>query len=169
VKLHTSDGKIAATHLEAGTLDLRANDGSIGISDASAKTCTVKTSDGSIALTDVRADSVTAETGDSTIRCQGIAAGRLECRTSDGSIHIDCAPDAPKAPDVTATTSDGGITFIAPPGLSATIDASVTDGSIHTSLPITVQGKVGRSLTGTVGDGAGRIHLRTRDGSITIR
>jgi DUF4097 and DUF4098 domain-containing protein YvlB len=169
VKLRTSDGRITGTHLEAGTLDLHANDGGIHLSDASAKTCTAKTSDGSITLTDVRADSITAETSDSTIRLQRIAADRVECHTSDGSIHIDCAPDAPKAPTVTAATSDAGITFIAPPDLSAVIDASTTDGSIHTSLPITIKGKVGKSLTGTVGGGEGKIHLRTYDGSITIR
>jgi len=169
VKLRTSDGHITGVRLEAAALDLHANDGSIRISDASAKTCTAKTSDGSITLTDVRADSIAAETSDSTIRLQRIAAGRVECHTSDGSIHIDYAPDAPKAPDVTATTSDGGITFIAPPDLSATIDAATTDGSIHTSLPITVEGKVGKSLTGKVGGGEGKIHLRTHDGSITIR
>lgn len=40
---------------------------------------------------------------------------------------------------------------------------------LYTSLPIMVEGKVGQSLTGKVGGGAGRIHLRTHDGSITIR
>lgn len=168
-KLRTSDGSITGTRLDAGTLDVHTNDGSITITDASAKTCTAKTSDGNITLTDVRADSMAADTGDGAIRCQHIAAGRLDCHTSDGSIHIDYAQDAPKAPTVTATTSSGGITFTAPPGLSATIDAATDDGSIHTSLPITVEGKVGKSLTGTVGGGEGKIHLRTHDGSITIR
>jgi hypothetical protein len=169
VKLRTSDGRITGMHLQAETLDLHANDGGIEITDASAKTCTAKTSDGSITLTDVRADSIAAETSDSTIRLQRIAASRVECHTSDGSIHIDFAQDAPKAPNVTATTSDAGITFVAPPELSATIDASTTDGSIRTSLPITVEGKVGKSVTGKVGGGEGKIHLRTHDGSITIR
>ncbi len=169
VKLRTSDGRITGMRLEVAALDLHANDGGIEITGASAKTCTAKTSDGSITLTDVRADSITAETSDSTIRCQRIAADRVECHTSDGSIHIDYAPDAPKAPTVTATTSDGGITFTAPSGLSATIDASTDDGSIRTLLPITVEGKVGKSLTGKVGDGEGKIRLRTHDGSITIR
>jgi len=168
-KLRSSDGSITGTRLDTGTLDLHTNDGRIKISDASAKTCTAKTSDGNITLTDVHAESIAAETSDSTIRCQRIAADRVECHTSDGSIYIDYAQDAPKAPNVTATTSDGGITFIAPPGLSATIDASTNDGSIHTSLPITVEGKVGKSLSGTVGGGEGKIHLRTHDGSITIR
>jgi len=169
VKLRTSDGRISGTRLEAGTLDLQANDGSVKITDSSAKTCTAKTSDGSITLTDVRADSITANTSDSTIRCQRIAAERVECHTSDSSIHIDFAPDAPKAPNVTATTSDGGITFIGPPELSATIEASTNDGSIHTGLPITVEGRIGKSLTGKVGGGEGKVHLRTHDGSITIR
>jgi hypothetical protein len=169
VRLRTSDGSITGTGLDAGTLDLHTNDGRIKISDASAKACTAKTSDGEITLMDVRAESIAADTGDGTIRCEHIAAGRLDCHTSDGSIHIDYAPDAPKAPTVTATTSGGGITFTAPPELSAAIDASTDDGSIHTSLPITVEGKVGKSLTGKVGGGEGKIHLRTHDGSITIR
>jgi hypothetical protein len=169
IRLRTSDGSINGTHLEAGTLDLRTNDGSIKISDASAQTCTAKTSDGDVTLIDIRADSVVADTGDGAIRGERIAAGRLDCHTSDGSIHLDYAQDAPKAPTVTATTSGGGITFTAPPGLSATIEASTDDGSIRAILPITVEGKVGKSLTGKVGDGEGKIRLRTRDGSITIR
>jgi hypothetical protein len=52
--------------------------------------------------------------------------------------------------------------------LSATIEAGTSDGSIRTELPITIRGKVGKSLTGTVGDGEGSIYLRTSDGSITI-
>jgi DUF4097 and DUF4098 domain-containing protein YvlB len=169
VKLRTSDGSITGARLEAAILDLHTNDGSIKVADASAKSCNAKTSDGSITLTNVRAESIAADTGNGAIRCERIAAERLDCHTSDGSIHMDYAPDAPKAPAVTATTSSGGITFIAPPGLSAAIDASTGDGSIHTGLPITVEGTVGRSLTGKIGGGEGKIQLRTHDGSITIR
>lgn len=150
VKLHTTDGSVSGTRLEAGTVD-------------------VHTGDGSVTLREVRADSIAAQTGDGNIRCQGIAAERVDCHTSDGSIHIEYAQDGPKAPNVTATTSDGGITFTAPPGLSAVIDASTGDGSIHTNLPMAIEGRIGRSLTGTVGDGAGKIRLRTHNGSITIR
>jgi DUF4097 and DUF4098 domain-containing protein YvlB len=150
VKLRTSDGHITCTRLETGTLD-------------------VHTNDGGITLTDIRADRIAAHTSDGNIRCQSIAADRAECHTSDGSIHLAYAQDGPQAPTVTASTSSGGITFIAPPGLSAVIEASTGDGSIHTTLPITIEGKVGKSLTGTIGDGKGKVHLRTHDGSITIR
>ena len=66
--------------------------------------------------------------------------------------------------------SDGdGVRYEREVELSATIDASTTDGSIHTSLPITVEGKVGKSLTGRIGGGEGKIYLRVHEGSITIR
>ena len=96
-------------------------------------------------------------------------AARADCHSSDGAIHIEYAPDAPKAIEINATASDGSITLVTPPGLSAAIDAGTSDGSIHTDLPVTIRGKVGKSLHGTIGGGEGRVYLRTQDGSITIR
>lgn len=168
-RLKTSDGSIECSRIEADTLDLHTSDGRVKLVDATTKSCKAETSDGSIALTTVRSGTVDLHTSDGGIRCEGISVARLSCRTSDGSVHIECDPDSPKAMDAAVTTSDGSITFTAPPDLSAVVDASVSDGSIHTALPITVQGKVGKSLMGTVGAGEGKITLRTHDGSITIR
>jgi DUF4097 and DUF4098 domain-containing protein YvlB len=168
-RLKTSDGRIACARVEAGTLDLHTSDGSITLNEIGTKTCAARTSDGTITLTTVRADSLDLHTSDGSIRCHGIATAELNCRTSDGSIQIECAPDAPNVIDATVSTSDGSITFTAPPGLSAVVDASTNDGSINTALPITIEGKVGKSLQGTIGNGEGRLVLKTHDGSITIR
>jgi len=168
-KLKTSDGRITCTRVEAGTLDVHTSDGGIKLEDMNAKTCTARTSDGTITLTTVRADSLDLHTSDGSIRCHGIAAAEMKCRTSDGSVQIECAADAPNVIDATISTSDGSITFTAPPGLSAVVDASTNDGSVNTALPITVEGKVGKSLRGTIGNGEGRLILKTHDGSIHIR
>jgi hypothetical protein len=168
-RLRTSDGSIHCSGIEGDTLDLHTSDGQVKLANAAANSCKAETSDGSITLTTVRSDQMDLHTSDGGIRCEDIRVARLNCRTSDGSVHIECAADSPRALEATVTTSDGSITFTAPPDLSAVVDASVSDGSIHTSLPITVQGKVGKSLMGTVGAGEGRITLRTHDGSITIR
>jgi hypothetical protein len=168
VEAKTSDGSIDAQAIKGNT-KLRTSDGSITAARIEAETVEAHTNDGAITLTDVRTDNLTARSGDGHIHCRGLAANRVECHTSDGSIHLDYAPDGPKAPNVTATTSDGGITFTAPPDLSAVLDASTGSGSIHNSLPLTDGRQAHKSLTGTVGAGAGRIHLRTHDGSITIR
>jgi hypothetical protein len=165
--LVTSDGSVHLANIE-GTVDAKTSDGSIRAEGIKGDT-KLKTSDGSITVATARSESLDLHTSDGGIRCDDICVARLNCRTSDGSIHIECAADTPKAMQATVTTSDGSITFATPPGLSALIDASVSDGSIHTSLPITVEGKVGKSLVGTVGAGEGKITLRTHDGSITIR
>jgi len=168
-RLKTSDGAIACVQVRADNLDVQTSDGGIKLNDVTAKSATARTSDGEISAGNIRADSLTLRTSDGSIRCNGIAAERIESHTGDGSIHIECAADAPKAPYVDVTTSDGQITFVAPPGVSAAIEAGTNDGSIHTQLPITVQGEVKKSLHGTIGAGEGRIRLRTENGSITIR
>ncbi len=169
VKLRTSDGSITGTRLEGGTFDVHTNDGGIRLTDATVQSGQAETSDGSITLTNVRADSLTVRTNDGGIRGQNLAATRAEYHTSDGSVHLEYSPDAPKALNATATTSSGGITFVGPPGLSAVVEAVTHDGSINTDLPITVRGKIGKSLEGTVGSGEGKVYLKTNDGSITVR
>jgi len=50
------------------------------------------------------------------------------------------------------------------------VDASTHNGSINTDLPITVTGKVSKSkLTGTIGNGDGKLYLETHNGSIRLR
>jgi hypothetical protein len=168
-KLKTSDGRIICERVEGAVLDVHTSDGSINLGQIKAESCAARTSDGSITLTEVRTDNLDLHTTDGAIRCHGISAANLSGRTSDGSVQIEYASDAPNVIDATVSTSDGSITFVAPPGLSATVDASTNDGSVRTALPITVEGKVGKSLRGTIGAGEGRLVLRTHDGSITIQ
>jgi DUF4097 and DUF4098 domain-containing protein YvlB len=165
--LETSDGGVDITNI-TGKVDAKTSDGSVKAEDINGDV-RLRTSDGGVTVNDIRGDNLELRTSDGSIRCRNVAAARMECHTSDGGIEIELAPEAPKAINLNATTSDGSITLIAPPGLSATIEASTSDGSIHTNLPITVQGKIGKSLHGTVGAGEGKITLRTNDGSITIR
>ena len=169
IKLKTSDGSIQASRIEAGTLDLHTSDGSIRLADVKTESCLAKTSDGQIQASNINGQSLELRTSDGSIRCSALTTGRLIAHTSDGSINVECTPETPGDIDASLTTSDGSITFVAPPNLSAQIDASTSDGSIHTALPITVEGKIGKSLHGTIGSGQGSVTLKTHDGSITIK
>ncbi|MEN6425384.1 MAG: DUF4097 family beta strand repeat-containing protein [Phycisphaerales bacterium] len=168
VQARTSDGSIEVRDIE-GDAKLRTSDGSVTGTRMKAQTLDCHTSDGRIQLSDVTAAALTADSSDGSITIEILRADSTDVRAIDGTIRIEYTPDAPKALNVSATASDGSITLVTPPGVSAAIDASTNDGSIETDLPITVQGKVGKALQGTVGGGEGRIHLRTSDGSITIR
>ncbi len=167
LELVTSDGSVDITDIQ-GTIVATTSDGSIRVIDIQGDV-KLKTSDGSIRVAEMRGDSLEVRTSDGGIRCEDIVVARLIGHTSDGSVHVACAAGAPQAPEMAVTTSDGSITLVAPPDLSAVIDASTSDGSIRTSLPVTIEGRVGKSLHGTIGAGEGQITLRTSDGSITIR
>ncbi len=169
VRLRTSDGGIQCSHLDTKTLHLHTSDGSIRLLQATVGSCEAETSDGGVTLDEVRGETMSLRTNDGSIRCRAIAAAKVDCHTSDGGIEIAFVPEAPKVLTLSATTSDGSITFTAPPGLSAVIEAQTDDGAIHTALPITVEGKIGKSLHGTIGAGEGKVYLRTSNGSITIR
>jgi len=168
VEARTSDGSIEARDIDGDT-KLRTSDGSITGTRMKARTLDCRTSDGRIRLSDVTATSLTADSSDGSIAIESLRAETANVHAIDGVIQIEYASDAPKALNVTATTSDGSITLVTPPGVSATIDAGTSDGSIQTDLPITIRGKVGKSLRGEIGAAEGRIYLRTNDGSITIR
>jgi DUF4097 and DUF4098 domain-containing protein YvlB len=188
INLQTSDGGIVCRNIKSDKLYLRTSDGSIKITEAFVKDGEARTSDGSIVCARMQGDSLNLKTsdggvkvaestykglkistGDGKINCEEISAEHLNCHASDGSVYVQYAKKAPCILDVTITTSDGNISFAGPDGLSATIEASTSDGSISTELPITVTGKIGKTLKGTIGKGEGKVNLKTSDGSINIK
>ncbi|MBN1818943.1 MAG: DUF4097 family beta strand repeat protein, partial [Sedimentisphaerales bacterium] len=107
-------------------------------------------------------------TSNGKIICREVT-GSLRAKTSNGGVEVACAPGTTEAPDVTIETSNGSIIFIAPPNFSARVSAHTSNGSIKTDLPILIQGEFKKThLEGTIGDGAGRLNLRTSNGSIRI-
>jgi hypothetical protein len=102
------------------------------------------------------------------ITCREITS-RLDLVTNVGEVKVVYAKDAPAACNADITTSVGEISFAGPDNLSAKFHASANIGSIETRLPLTVTGKIGQSLDGTVGAGEGKVGLETNVGSIKIR
>ena len=121
---------------------------------------------------ELKVDNITepieAVTNVGKITCKEIA-GRVELTTNIGEVKVVYAKDAPAACNVKILTSVGEIDFAGPDNLSAEVHASANVGSIETSLPLTVTGKISKSLDGTVGAGEGKVILGTNVGSINIR
>ncbi len=101
------------------------------------------------------------------IACHMVVA-ELDLSSNVGSIKVKYADTAPAACKANITTNVGSIEFTVPPELSAQVHASTNIGSVKTAKPITVVGKVGKSIKGTVGSGEGKVLLKTNVGSIEI-
>jgi hypothetical protein len=168
VKARASDGSIHVAQAQ-GPVDLETSDGAIECIQVQGPRLYAKTSDGSIQLEGCRSEECEVHTSDGQIKADGLFSAKLAGHTSDGSIHIRYDTQVQPIVFVDLTTHDGQIELVCPPQVSATLDASVGDGHISTDLPVTIQGKIGKSLKGQIGKAEGRITLRAGDGSIRIR
>jgi len=149
LELVTHNGAVEIAHI-AGRVDATTHNGNV-TTEAVSGTTVLKTHNGSV-------------------HCREIS-GNAQLSTHNGSVKAYYAPAAPSVCDISIVTSNGSIEFAAPAGLSAQVEATTHNGSVHTDVPITVVGKVSKNeLKGTIGAGqGGKLRLETHNGSIRIR
>lgn len=111
---------------------------------------------------------VEARTTNGSIRLQDLT-GAVRAQSTNGGVEASFSQGARLQSDTELRTTNGSVTLSIPEGSSARLEASTTNGGITTDFPITVQGRVGRSLSGTLGDGGPEIRIRTTNGAIRIR
>ena len=122
---------------------------------------------GNIVTADTSAG-VKASTHNGNIDHKGASAD-LKFESHNGNIDIHCIGQSAKPCEINAQTHNGNIDFTAPENFSASVDASTHNGSVHSNLPVTVIGKIDKTLKGTIGDGRDKLHLQTHNGSIEIK
>ncbi len=111
---------------------------------------------------------IKAETNVGKITCEEIS-GDIDVKADVGTIKIVYSKTAPAACSATISTDVGSIDLTTPPNCSAVVHAETDVGSITSDQPLTLTGKIGKNLNGTMGAGEGKLHLKTDVGSITIR
>ncbi len=116
---------------------------------------------------------IKASAGVGSITCSQVMP-QLKLEVGVGNIKAGCCDTVGVTCDADLKTDVGDIKFTCPSQLSAQVEASTDVGSLHTNVPITLTGKiggwpVGKSLTGTIGTGTGRLHLKAGVGSIVIK
>ena len=162
-KLHTGSGSIHARDLGK---DSRLETGSGSIhADSVAAPMFASTGSGSIQADLTGSGDVEAHTGSGGVDVRGVNGG-LRARTGSG--HINAAGNVKGPWEIHA--GSGGIKMAL--GSSGGFDLSVHtgSGSIHSDLPITVQGTLGRhELRGAVRGGGPTVEVHTGSGDVEIR
>ena len=128
---------------------------------------TLSTTNGSIKVAGVSGP-VTGRTTNGSITATDLR-DRANLRTTNGSIQAHF--DGPLTPggEIRLRTTNGGVDLTLPRDVSARLEATTTNGSISTDFPITVQGRIGRQISGTLGNGGALIEARTTNGAIRLR
>ncbi len=108
---------------------------------------------------------VDVHTGSGTIRIRGIRGG-VRAKTGSGNVETDGAVTGPWQ----LHSGSGNIALAVGSGNGFNLDVHTSSGSIHTDLPITVQGSLGKNeLKGTVKGGGPEVEVSTGSGDVDVR
>ena len=188
-QLTTSYGSITCTDISDGDLKLKTSSGKIRLSNASFSDCDAHTSygsivsgqlngkliklhsgSGSINLTDSSADTTNLTTSYGRITCRQITTNEITAKSGSGNLNITCSDSTPDEIVADLVTSYGSIEFTAPQNFAGQVDLSTSYGSIRTNRPITINGQISKKkLNGTIGEGSGKLHMKTSSGSINLQ
>jgi hypothetical protein len=113
-------------------------------------------------------ENIKAQTDVGKISCKEIS-GDIDLQAGVGKVNVVYSKTALAACNVTIRTDVGSIDITTPPECSAAVHANTDVGSIATDMPLTIKGRVSKNLQGMIGDGEGKLNLRTDVGSIRIR
>jgi len=113
---------------------------------------------------------IQVDTSYGSVDCREIISDELTVGSSYGNIDIKYSDLGPTEIQANVSTSYGSIDFTAPPGFTGQAKLATSYGSVQTALPIVVKGKINsKRIEGTIGEGNGKLSLKTSYGSIRIR
>lgn len=94
-------------------------------------------------------------------------SGAVDASTTNGGIDVDLL-SVIGGQNMSFETTNGRITLAIPTNLAADINASTTNGSVRSDLPLTMNRSTRTSIRGTLNGGGPEIRLRTTNGGIDI-
>jgi len=180
VKVHAASGTIRVEKIDRDA-ELSTASGSITASDVGSDV-QVSSASGNVTVSNVKGDvRIKAISGVIRVSHPG---GRVEGNTASGEVEIQDA-----ANDVTAhaasgrvyaegnpggqgywnlKTASGGVQISVPASANFHLSAEAVSGDIRTDIPIVVEEQGKHSLRARVGNGGGRIEVRTASGEIRV-
>ena len=123
---------------------------------------------------DIVAEGITGwvrlDTSYGKVDCKEITCAAFAANSSFGDIGVVFANACPNDLKAKITTSYGSIDADVPINFAGEVAVETSFGKIKTEVPLLIKGDFGKThLTGTVGEGNGKLDLKTSFGSVTIR
>lgn len=171
VHLGTASGNVRLSNAtQIGTCDLNTASGSVVGGNVEAEAITMRSASGNVTLTDAHAQMADLHSSSGRVTVEDIHCERLKAESVSGSVSAAFLPSTPENLVAEMRSGSGSINIVVPPNFAGRVDLSVGSGSIHTDLPLTIQGKMSKKhIQGTIGEGTGSLSARTTSGSIRIR
>lgn len=127
----------------------------------------LESTNGGVSVRDVRG-TLRLETTNGGVRLERVG-GDVRARTTNGGVRVSLEGRRWDGDGLEATTTNGGVVLEVPEGYSAHLETGTRNGGFRIDFPITVSGRIGRSLSADLGDGGAPIRVRTTNGGVEIR
>src|SRR5262249_33825095 len=160
----------------SGNVDLRSASGDVTLSPGSGdipasgvdgSVLRLETGSGNITLTDGKAGSVHAETGSGDIHATSASGDELSFETGSGDVDVALITTFRS---VRIETGSGDVTLKVPPPTGAEVELDTGSGDIDLGeLTLTVRRIEHDHVTGTLGDGKGRLSVETGSGNVHLQ
>ena len=126
----------------------------------------LETVNGSIAIADVQGD-LEFEATNGSINLDGVG-GNVRGRTTNGGVDAELTGRTWEGEGLDVETTNGGVRLRIPEDYSARLETETVHGGIDVDFPVTVQGRIGREFSTTLGRGGPLIRAETTNGGVRI-
>src|SRR6266511_3340758 len=159
LRVETGSGNVDI-RTASGDVNLETGSGDITASGVDAASLRLETGSGNVTLTDAKAPSLHVETGSGDIEASASSGDDLSFETGSGNVDVALITTFRS---VRIETGSGDVTLKVPPTLGAEVDID-TGG-----LTLQVRRIAHDHVTGTLGDGKGRVSVETGSGNVHLQ
>ena len=164
-EIKIKDGDVNINSLK-GILYIRADDGNVTLANIETKEGEVSTSDGRIRIRDGKGDFF-VDSDDGDISLVNIAGEKLDVKTQDGDVDVLFSGEGEVS--IAINSNDGSVDVELDKNISAQFSIETDDGRIRFDVANSDISRESRKyITGDIGEGDGKLKVRTNDGPITI-
>lgn len=132
-----------------------------------ASNLSLRTSNGGIGIDDVRGRiEFAARNGGISLKRLG---GNVSGNTANGGLSIDLAGNGWDGEALDVRTTNGGVSMTVPENYSARLETGTVNGNLQVDFPVTVQGRINKELSLTLGSGGPTVRAMTTNGGVRIK
>ena len=174
----SADRTRGALHIETGSgnVDLRTatgdvkletGSGDLTVSAVQGTSLRLETGSGNVTITDGKAATLHVETGSGDIEASGAAGDDVSFETGSGNVDVTLVSTFRS---LSIQTGSGDVTLRVPPTVGAEVDLETGSGDIDLGgLTLQVRRIEHDHITGTLGDGKGRLSVETGSGNVRLQ
>jgi lia operon protein LiaG len=165
LKLDTGSGEIDLRDA-SGDVKLESGSGDITATNVHGDVIKIETGSGNITLTGAEATHLGLETGSGDITVTGAKGNQMAFETGSGSVDVGLTA---AFTNLAIETGSGDVTLRVPPTIGAEVDLDTGSGEFDLGgLTIQVRRLEEDHITGTIGDGRGRLSIETGSGNVRL-